>query len=535
MSIMKIISILFLLIQSVVLFSQEHIKPIVFDNYTPKWQHLFVDSSRLSDSMYLGTTHLWYIGLNPIVVDSTAYFLLGDKSEDYQGAYIEKININSGDVIWSNVYGLSNSDKQEFPSFYYINDNDNLEILNFRNIMKKEEYFPFNWTKAQLSKREYSCKNGMIVSHSYNKHILLQSEILKIFYGSNKIFPVCSTEYLYIYPYKKNNFKYALKFFNKNIILTKMDTIIRTCISQGYSRQSIYLLNKNTIITGRHMHNQTLLDSMKQENFDSSKYLLDFYTSSFESINTVDITRNFPYNWVIEIQQPENNFIKILCKDSINIPFVRPYLAYLYFDKQGNLIETIDFKNKYVSGKIKINKLPNQQGAIIVNDKSYKKNKKIEISKTDGNGNIEIIKTLMFEDERNFYIDAIKILDNNTLLIWYDIIKVNASKIIINSINGVLAIDNLGLVNNQNKINYKQSSIKLYPNPVKSYLSLEFEDRLSGKIEIFNLTGQLVKKEIIIDSYIHKVELNNLKEGVYLIKIVNKKNEIIYKKKFVKI
>jgi len=61
----------------------------------------------------------------------------------------------------------------------------------------------------------------------------------------------------------------------------------------------------------------------------------------------------------------------------------------------------------------------------------------------------------------------------------------------------------------------KNNGVKIYPNPVKDVLNINTDKKVSS-IEIFSLTGQLVRK---LDNNSKQVNVSDLKKGVYLLRV----------------
>lgn len=77
-----------------------------------------------------------------------------------------------------------------------------------------------------------------------------------------------------------------------------------------------------------------------------------------------------------------------------------------------------------------------------------------------------------------------------------------------------------------------QESFNFYPNPVfGSYVNLEYsaENKLGVEIEVYNITGQLVYKQL----YDNQMDVSHLDGGVYLIRLVDKTNSQIQTKKLI--
>ena len=72
------------------------------------------------------------------------------------------------------------------------------------------------------------------------------------------------------------------------------------------------------------------------------------------------------------------------------------------------------------------------------------------------------------------------------------------------------------------------SEISIYPNPAKDFVNILSKERLSS-VEIYNMTGQK-----ILESKNTKINTSNLKSGVYMVKIVDIKNQTTSKKLIIK-
>lgn len=527
---MKKLFLLILIFQNLIFNAQDHIKPINFDNYSPLWQHLVVDSTRLDDTINNGTKHLINWGKTLIVGDSIGYFVYIDQTKNLQGAYIEKINFKTGALLWHNVFNIETSGEREYPSSVYLNDNGNLEILCFRNI---QESFISLWTKAQISIRKYNSNNGELLSHNYNHNNLTTDEELLFFPGKANIFPAPSKSYYYCTKdIGGSSTIYALKEFNQDANLIQIDSLERYTKYPFGTSQSWIKYRRDTLIQARHMHMQNPLKPFIQENYDTFEFWVDLYSSTFDSLNSYNLSNDLPYNWSIILNYDKAGYLKIISQDSIYVD--NDYTAFVYFDMQGNYYETLDY-GKNLPANILSAKLPNQDGFLLINrviDSDINNKRIIEISKSDGQGNIELIKTLSFEGGRYFSIQALDILKNNTILLglalWVpdpDKAGTSISKILI-----IVAIDGneLGLVNTQNEIT-KIDDIIIYPNPAKDIITIEFPSIFSGSIDIIDILGSKIKTGFIKNQHKQNIDVSSIRSGVYFIRAKDEKNIIGYK------
>lgn len=64
-----------------------------------------------------------------------------------------------------------------------------------------------------------------------------------------------------------------------------------------------------------------------------------------------------------------------------------------------------------------------------------------------------------------------------------------------------------------------ENTFQLFPNPAKNYLSIHFKRSYTGDIRILDITGQTVKKITLRDQLSKKIDIANLMQGLYIIKI----------------
>ena len=85
--------------------------------------------------------------------------------------------------------------------------------------------------------------------------------------------------------------------------------------------------------------------------------------------------------------------------------------------------------------------------------------------------------------------------------------------------DGTLTDENLSVED----FNLIVSKLKIYPNPVvnNDKLNVSFDNAVTAKLKLFNVTGKLVLEETISNSLSKSINLNNLTNGIYLLQITN--------------
>lgn len=71
--------------------------------------------------------------------------------------------------------------------------------------------------------------------------------------------------------------------------------------------------------------------------------------------------------------------------------------------------------------------------------------------------------------------------------------------------------------------NLAVSKLKIFPNPVvnDNDLNVSFNNVVSAKLKLFNVTGKLVLEDTISNSASKSLNINNLTNGIYLLQITN--------------
>ena len=100
---------------------------------------------------------------------------------------------------------------------------------------------------------------------------------------------------------------------------------------------------------------------------------------------------------------------------------------------------------------------------------------------------------------------------NNNAYIYFDYNAPVKTNTVLNTINYTVGAEESKIIN---------ENFSLYPNPNKGIFSLQFEN-LTGKavIEVYNITGQLVLSNELINSLIKTIDLSGQAKGVYLLKV----------------
>ena len=74
----------------------------------------------------------------------------------------------------------------------------------------------------------------------------------------------------------------------------------------------------------------------------------------------------------------------------------------------------------------------------------------------------------------------------------------------------------------------QSNRLVVFPNPSEGEFTIQWKGEVYTQIEIFDATGKTIVKEKLLQQYIFKAS-ENLKSGVYLVKLSNKKSIVTQK------
>jgi len=145
-------------------------------------------------------------------------------------------------------------------------------------------------------------------------------------------------------------------------------------------------------------------------------------------------------------------------------------------------------------------------------------------------GNIFVGWTQTTSDMLNIGFDINRIHNEN---VFYNISgtwnsSLFAGSLMMRPVLGKKISTNLETIKNSN------IDIQIYPNPAKSFVYIKLKNKNNNTIYIYNLSGKLVHQSIINNSSAY-INIKHLKKGIYLIKVINKKEQFEISRKLIKL
>ncbi len=505
----------------------------IFKNYTPKWQHYVYDSTAIppmNPKEYNGI-----LFKNMIFRDSFIYSLYEYNylvPEASNGGYIEKLNINTGNLEWTTIYDLRTIDKNERPNRMFFNELNQLEVLGFRKRIREVVLYNPTDPTFKFIRRIYNPDNGRLIRKIHEKDSDTSGLIMYALDWRASLLPYGMNSYQYLPNYPSWELKNI-----SSILLDTLGIAIDTLIYDlncKYYRSDMTpfkVLSPDTMVTVFYTYNDYF---QEEDSFDVEFYML-LIDQDFNHIDSFNITEaiNTKNYYDIELKYADD---KIIVVGLIDEP--EPFdwkSSFLIFDYKGNLLDTIDLNDvSYYTCNIEL-----------ISDDEYLI---YGMHKKNDYGNFRFYKKkigekkkLLREIEVNklgkyFYCDEMHLVDDNLILIgeisgrYKEYCCFYRYPMIIDFPKG----DILNYVDKQEEITITKKEMELYPSPVEKTLTVDFKCNFIGTIEIIDVLGRKSKIIDIENQLKKQIDISFLNKGVYYIKAISKsKNKLYNVKSFV--
>ncbi len=526
----KYFAIIILVVLSQFLFAQEWLE-LEFENYTPKWSHVAIDSTRMPDDNNIaGHVHFpKFIVKNNIIYG--VYFI-----PLYEGGFIEAIDTDTGASLWSDKHDLTTQDRREYTNSIFFDAEGNLELLGFRKYKNK-----VTGVERKFSRRLYDADDGTLIEHVYaeNEDTLSPIVISNEFFIPEFFRDIDSDNYQFLSGDHRNWGKVdsisACSFiFDKNghiidksyksfgdpdlpsyiipyIVGEAMDSIylILADVSDDFDYDTYYILDRQLNVLSKKeettSRNDPIFKGVSSKRVDNHNFIYEWdIHNSFKRFYLIDIFRNridscdipFPENKKFLFTQMTklNDGSYLIVLNTYNrIKGMQNSISFYRWriGEEVELLRTINHKlpNHYMQGD-EVFEMPN--GDILFCGKhhfvTFKSNG--SIAKTHNGG-------------------------------WYQWICFPAADI-------GLTTDVADLETNLDDL------FVIYPNPTQNGLNIKLKKSISGIVQISNKKGEMILEVELNNSLEKNVDISKLPPSIYTVNIISK--DIKSKpKKFVKI
>lgn len=556
-----------LLLFTIILFSnfvngQAHYEPFEFENYSPKWIHLFIDSTIIGDTLFnqnieFGQDTFIYNGWSQlksffdwgdhIVQNDNSIYSLKLKGHSLpEGGFAESIDLETGKSNWKLSYDLRTIPKIELPMHLFINNKGNLEILGERTFLYEDNSLSFLKNNT-IAIREYEKETGILSNYNYGNE---EDSLVKIIKYPFSYFKSYRT---YLYPYNDKyqyiELNHEFKNYGSFILDNNGELVSSTYIDGDYSYHDKYGFADHSLArirNGKYLGFR--LYKPPGSSKDSFDIFIDLIEKDFSNMITTDISDLMDYSNDFSLHSNDENtfIINEYEEDYINNRNLYKH-TFKLFDINCNLIETVELKDKNGS-PLDINhpraiKLKYEEGLLIMAtgynffEDGYSS---LNIYKSDGGGNIDTIKVIKVQDENHqLIVDNLYQLTNGDILFeGRDANKIFNDELF--TLHGSIliyfpSVDLDIKTSLKDLINKEKPKFKIYPNPVKDILTIKYPEIFTGNIEITDEYGRTIIIRKTQNIKTQNIDVSKLTRGVYLINSFNTKQNLIYNsEKFIK-
>ena len=512
--------------------------PLKFKNVDPLWIHIICDSTMIgaetddSSATYDGHTHVKdsdEIEDDYIVYEDHLYLISRSLYDnDNSGAIIEKVNINSGELIWKTVFDGRTLDYREHIERTIIR-NDKLVLYTYLITQADPESFTvpivfLGWAEGVVKMREYDLDTGELVYESTPDISDPQVKEIRDYKFDVSQLHIINEDSLLLYK------RY-------------WDTIGSFFIVDTLSTFGKVLNEPDT--TWSQLDIDDWEDSywnsgwgIRQDD-DELTYWLDFYTPGDSTLDTAQANINIYDKGVlvdnlslgfIEKSNIRSWYLRDVTSDYIYIQviyFNDQGTRHLFFTKQGELLESVYNpinRNFYV-------KLDQDQ-KFIIGDNAVRVGDNFEFSFYQNNeGTLSKISSMTI-DIPNYRceIGQVQKLDDGGYLVeglYYEVIGFDyrgGTRFIMKLSEEMI----MGETVSTTDVDESETELSLYPNPTTGILHLEFEKFKDTQVVIYDMQGMEVYSKNFFTARVD-IDLSFIESGVYTI-VVNVDGQLVRRK-----
>lgn len=529
----------------------------VFLSNEPKWHYTVFDSSNIgfpieklpADHITDGYNAITYIrpwSWQPTFEGDFMYTYstsFGTTSTIF-GAIVQKININTGKVLWTQVFDNRHSNRQEYVQSIEVK-RDTLELVTMRRIGSHINDLPFSYNTFGANSfaclRKYSKNTGELLTYKCWDTLNPSISIIAPHSEGNRIFKKNddgSFTYLNSKILSKKNIEFKIIDANGNLVFERIDTMY-------YPKEKYELSNLNLTSPGGKMmflNNDTILVGYNYDinlgsgrQFQKDLCYIQIYNNKLNPIGQIN-TGIF-----VEMFNDINN---------ISIRSADEKLMLLYINRTNSTNFVLCDYNLNIISNVEYKQSPNK---FIVGYSYLKHSKKpFMITRTYGpqipNEIPQTLEYSIFENNEwkfkfsqelgdDHYIDEIKYLSetkNNDVIMCVDHAYYNEDiDLSCYETDMWMLIDGSKLGLKTSTIDESVSKLKIYPNPINDILHIESEKFISN-VEILDISGKILLSETL-NSNQGQINFANISNGIYFMNIRNKENQVVKIEKVVKI
>lgn len=522
---MRYIKLCIILLMASISFGQEYteIGDLEFNEITPIWSRVVVDSTQIIEDVSNGTDQLRTSALELIIDDRLIHIYIMNNATDWIGYYIECIHIDTGDQLWTYTYDDTVDNHKEVPLSYDLQDGI-LKVYGYRALVDSnygETELLFN-APGNLVLTGFDITTGNIVYKIINDDDPNDINFSLVnFFGRN----------YYIGDKEGGNYLITANHFSDTLRMYNVDDfgstqqVLSTKVLDGRPERFRASISRPYNIDNYYIGSIGVYDyDNPGENTQNYFYRID---EDFKLDTLLDIKEHLTIPEAQHIAFHNEDFVVLSTAFNEDYPTGRNDLEYLYIKMEDMSMIKYDLSSSDY-GYTRSDVVVNEEGVIIVVAEPIESDD-LHIFSAYGNQNLQLNKILtpIYGPNDILFLENILLVENDKLLVNLVQALRGESFYVLGNWNKQFLIDlkDLDVVSDVETIDISDNMVRIYPNPTSNYLDVDLSaySQEYVQIELFNPKGaQVFSREISGQETSLRVDMSQMPTGIYSLKISSK-------------
>jgi len=502
---------------------------IVFQGVQPIWYETIFHPDLISNlnNGYNKFDHSLHNVISPIIHEGYIYILYNVMHQVTNfGAYIEKRNLHTGELIWQTKYDVQDLAYPEMPYRFFMNEQDELIVLGHRRSRESTTIFCLIEDLTRLTYRKYDTNSGLLLEfntpeNSDERGASMWVSQYKQYHYSNIFYTENENEFIYTERLLDNMGGINIYRINQEGHQISELTKIQLGIPQ-----TTHNLHQISVDTFFYFELDEDLKNGQFKFFDQNFNLLD--TLNLDTLPTT--VRSNSYTAVYKFDKEYVILVNILNPDD----YLNFKITFMVYGLDGKLIDFITPPSKY-NPNIWVSYLTKRKKllcSVTYVKYPYKDIRAIFLGSDMEGSSIPLSTFYGVDSFRIIAITNVIELDEDKILfeaIEIDLYTPNPIPNVVRfdynaKARSILVFDaksiGLGTVSTKETLaNSKQ--LKISPNPTVEQVDIHFSEQQRGMLYISDATGRLCMQKEISSAENVSLNVSAFQAGIYFVNFVS--------------
>lgn len=498
------------------------VPPLTFGSDGVVWAHYEEDIEYTSGNPANTRSEYFLFPINSLIDNNSIYHIY--QTGLFQGSYISKRSLTTGNLEWEFSNNLSNNDKVELDFSFNKRSDGNIEVLGFRLLSNQ---FPNPNPTGIVNRKVYNQNTGELLNQFYTEYEDGGIICLNVGGQFGRTFPKIQDDtYTTSCAFTNREQVIINMSSNQNGLFTDTTEVVSNLLEMDSSprfrySEALKLPNGNIAVAFSVFNEFFSLDEIRTEVF--------IFDQNGVLINRIDVTEIMDFSTYLNMNVVDDKIIlsgssfqgftdgSVVSADNIAV-----------LDEFGTVYSQINKIDDYIA--VNATLLADGQLAAVGRNIA---DKCLHIL-YENNGQMESVESICHTNSEDWYVtaDLIKQSDDQLLItgrMFRDtlLLDQNSGEVFADGTSVapvILAFDLSSIdplsIKNQNSL--VESLFEVSPNPVREEINIDFETPQSGRIQLINQIGEIVLDASIENALQHKWPLDHqLSSGMYFVRFEN--------------